>query len=267
MAEHVFAIGNPGAGEQILSSTYTDGKVSATGRDMAPGTAGLYKDCIQMTVPINPGNSGGPLFDDDGHVVGVNTFTVRWKDPSEKELPLEGLNFAVPIYFVHDLLSDKSSSLNSQEIAAVLSAEWTVFTSKEGRFSATFPGRPHEQTKESATGKSTYYTVNCEGGRIMYQVIFADFKTEPGPVLNPDAGLQALVGSCAKDTKEKKDIEICGHPGIELVLEQELGGEKWTRIVRFVFVNSRLYGLVAGNSVSAKARARSQEFFDSFRLQ
>jgi serine protease Do len=42
---------------------------------------------IQIDAAINPGNSGGPLVNDDGEIVGVNSFIIRGGD---------NLGFALP---------------------------------------------------------------------------------------------------------------------------------------------------------------------------
>lgn len=115
VGEHVFAIGHPGDGGssgQLLTRTLSDGIVSANGRSYPNGTF------LQVTVPINPGNSGGPLFDDDGRVVGVNTFGFRKN--AERDLALEALNFSLEVSFVHELLSDQSASLSASEIAQIV---------------------------------------------------------------------------------------------------------------------------------------------------
>jgi S1-C subfamily serine protease len=112
VGEHVFAIGHPGTGAGVLTRTLGDGIVSATGREERGARF------LQVTVPLNPGNSGGPLFDDEGRVVGVNTFIIR-KDAS-RDLALEALNFALEVSFVHELLNDPAKSLKREEIAAVL---------------------------------------------------------------------------------------------------------------------------------------------------
>lgn len=77
----VVAIGNP-LGEE---NTVTDGIVSAT-RDDEGYTV------IQHTAPISPGNSGGPLFNRDGEVIGVVSFSRQ-----NMQQTAQNLNYAVAI--------------------------------------------------------------------------------------------------------------------------------------------------------------------------
>jgi serine protease Do len=72
VGEKVVAIGNP----QALNFTVTDGIVSATRKKLL----------IQTNAAINPGNSGGPLLDEQGRVVGINTFILQES---------QGLNFSI----------------------------------------------------------------------------------------------------------------------------------------------------------------------------
>ncbi len=66
VGDWVIAIGNPfGYGGSL-----TAGVISARNRDIHQGN---YDDFIQTDVAINRGNSGGPLFNLEGHVIGVNT--------------------------------------------------------------------------------------------------------------------------------------------------------------------------------------------------
>jgi serine protease Do len=83
IGDWVIAIGNPFG----LGSSVTAGIVSARNRDIA---AGPYDDFIQTDAPINRGNSGGPLFDMDGHIVGV---TSAIYSPSGGSV---GVGFAIP---------------------------------------------------------------------------------------------------------------------------------------------------------------------------
>ena len=84
--ENVIALGSP----RGLSNTVTKGIVSAvrrTGSDFkSVATDGAT--LIQTDASINPGNSGGPLLNENGEVIGINTFA---------KTSSEGLNFAVSI--------------------------------------------------------------------------------------------------------------------------------------------------------------------------
>jgi len=79
IGEKVVAIGNPLG----LSFSVTEGIVSAKGRVIKEGAAGL----IQIDAPVNPGNSGGPLLNTKGEVVGI---------VNAKLQGYEGLGFAIP---------------------------------------------------------------------------------------------------------------------------------------------------------------------------
>ena len=83
VGQPVMAVGNPFG----LGGTVTTGIVSARGRDIHSGP---FDDYIQTDAAINRGNSGGPLFDMDGHVIGINTAIFS---PSGGSV---GLGFAIP---------------------------------------------------------------------------------------------------------------------------------------------------------------------------
>jgi len=51
---------------------------------------------IQTQTPINPGNSGGPLLDNDGVIVGVNSFVLS---------SAEGINYAISVEDVNTFIS------------------------------------------------------------------------------------------------------------------------------------------------------------------
>lgn len=84
VGQWVLAIGSPFGFEH----TVTSGIVSAKGRSLPNEN---YTPFIQTDVAINPGNSGGPLFDLDGHVVGINSQIYS------RTGGFMGLSFAIPI--------------------------------------------------------------------------------------------------------------------------------------------------------------------------
>lgn len=86
VGEQVVAIGNPAN----LSSTVTDGIISAINRKIRSDSTGFQMDCIQTNADISPGNSGGALVNMYGQVIGIT---------SSKYVSsmVEGLGFAITI--------------------------------------------------------------------------------------------------------------------------------------------------------------------------
>lgn len=93
--DFVLAIGHP-TGEE-LKFTATFGTVGAVNRDVI--IDGIRNTYIQIDAAINPGNSGGPLFDMNGHVIGINSAktVVASYDEDGTAISAEGLGFALPI--------------------------------------------------------------------------------------------------------------------------------------------------------------------------
>jgi serine protease Do len=88
IGDFVFAIGNPLGFE----STFTSGIVSALGRKAEAGSnIADYTDYIQTDAAINPGNSGGALVDQNGEVIGINTWIASQSGGND------GIGFAIPI--------------------------------------------------------------------------------------------------------------------------------------------------------------------------
>jgi hypothetical protein len=83
VGETVFAIGNP----QRLGWTHTQGVIS---QFRVQGVGGRQVRLIQTQAAINPGNSGGGLYDQEGYLLGINTWT------SDKRVG-EGISFAIAL--------------------------------------------------------------------------------------------------------------------------------------------------------------------------
>jgi len=84
--DRVLAIGHPYG----LNYTATQGVISKVDRIRE----GLK--FIQIDAAINPGNSGGPLVNNEGEVIGVNSFIIRGGD---------NLGFALPVNYLREALS------------------------------------------------------------------------------------------------------------------------------------------------------------------
>ncbi|MFK4068065.1 S1C family serine protease [Streptomyces sp. NPDC029674] len=91
----VLAMGSPLG----LSSSVTQGIVSATGRTVSEGRSGggtgaTIANMVQTSAAINPGNSGGALVGLDGKVIGIPTLAAS--DPQMGDSAAPGIGFAIP---------------------------------------------------------------------------------------------------------------------------------------------------------------------------
>jgi 2-alkenal reductase len=92
------------------TNTVTTGVVSALGRRLELDAGMAAENLIQHDAPINPGNSGGPLLNQNGEVVGVNTYAIHQAADGRYA---DGLGFAV-------------TSETVQQITTILLAEGVV---------------------------------------------------------------------------------------------------------------------------------------------
>jgi S1-C subfamily serine protease len=92
VGDPVFAVGNPHG----LGWTHSAGSVSQV-RRRAKGDFEFR--VLQSTAAINPGNSGGGLYDADGRLIGINTFT------GDKRVA-EGLGFSIAFPTLLELIPD-----------------------------------------------------------------------------------------------------------------------------------------------------------------
>ncbi|PFG36494.1 putative serine protease PepD [Flavimobilis soli] len=104
----VMAVGNPLG----LAHTVTTGIVSAVARPVTTAGEGssdspVVTNAIQIDAAINPGNSGGPLFDANGHVIGITSSIATLSSGSQSGSI--GLGFAIP--------SNQAKSVGDQLIA------------------------------------------------------------------------------------------------------------------------------------------------------
>ncbi len=109
--ETIMAIGHPLG----LKFTATQGIVSKAERQFN----GI--NYVQVDAAINPGNSGGPLINENGELVGVNTFIMR---------DSESLGFALPINYLRGILEEYRSHHGTMAIkcssCSILVTENTV---------------------------------------------------------------------------------------------------------------------------------------------
>ncbi|MET7647890.1 trypsin-like peptidase domain-containing protein [Streptomyces sp. NPDC005426] len=95
----VLAMGSPLG----LSSSVTQGIVSALGRTVSESSAGggtgaTIANMVQTSAAINPGNSGGALVNLNSEVIGIPTLAAA--DPQMGDSAAPGIGFAIPVSMV-----------------------------------------------------------------------------------------------------------------------------------------------------------------------
>lgn len=122
----VYAIGYPGTSDAVgaISSlgasdaTVTDGTISRL-----VVQAGTGRRVIHSTAVIHGGNSGGPLVDENGAVLGVNTFSYVDSETGES---IEGSNYAVSVEELIPLLDGNQVPYEMWQEDSPLPVKWLV---------------------------------------------------------------------------------------------------------------------------------------------
>ncbi|GGU78651.1 protease [Streptomyces filipinensis] len=124
----VLAMGSPLG----LSSSVTQGIVSATGRTVSEGSAGggtgaTIANMVQTSAAINPGNSGGALVNLAGQVIGIPTLAAADPDLGGSAAP--GIGFAIPASMVRTVagqIVEKGKVVDSGRAALGITARTVV---------------------------------------------------------------------------------------------------------------------------------------------
>jgi S1-C subfamily serine protease len=103
VGQPVIAIGNPLG----LSSTETQGIISALERDIQAPNGFTIPGAIQTDTPLTNGNSGGPLIDTNGSVIGINSQGAANQDGTTQA---GGIGFAIPINIAKDAVGQLDQS-------------------------------------------------------------------------------------------------------------------------------------------------------------
>jgi len=100
IGELAIAIGNPGAGNEVLFGTVTAGIISGLEREANADNFTRSVSVIQTDAAINTGNSGGALLNAKGELVGIPTLKFMYS----YDIVYEGLGFCIPINAVKDYI-------------------------------------------------------------------------------------------------------------------------------------------------------------------
>ena len=164
----VHAIGHP----EFNECSYTRGYISQIRSDYKwgpypNGTTSMKATVIQHQTPINPGNSGGPLINDQGVIIGINTFG---HDKSQ------GLNYAVASNEIEDFILNSplikinpSSNKNNEWITKkkknkwITKKNWITTKCADEYLSA-------EDLNSNSINETFGYDIDCDGEIDLYKV-------------------------------------------------------------------------------------------------
>jgi hypothetical protein len=149
--------------------------------------------------------------------------------------------------------------------------KWQTFTSKEGRFSVSLPGKPMEKTEQVAApgGKKKElrtFTLASASDQI-YHLNYHDY---PKDVIqedkNKEAAFDALRKALGGKVLSEKKITVgkSKAPGRELLIE--LATKNLYR-ARVFFIGNRLFQVVAMGSEEFARGKKADRFLDSFKAE
>jgi hypothetical protein len=161
-------------------------------------------------------------------------------------------------------------------ILAIAATAWAAdddfqpFTSKDGGFTVSLPGKPEQSTSTTTTELGDVelhqFLARRPNDKETYVLIYCDLPAEMVKDADPeklldrsrDGGVASIHGKVAKEDKVKLD----GNPGRGLEVDA-LGG---TRLWRLYLVGGRLYQLLATSDGGRPSADRANTFFSSFEL-
>lgn len=149
--------------------------------------------------------------------------------------------------------------------------DWQQFESGEGRFAATFPGKPDVQVQSVPTAAgpiSTKFFI-VDKGKYCFSINYADYSQEIMDACDPELMLEGAQEGATQAVRgvllESKEISLDGHPGREAKVE--LPAKDGIVRVRFYLVNNRMYVVQALTFKSNASAPELTKFLDSFQLR
>jgi len=152
---------------------------------------------------------------------------------------------------------------------------WQTYTSTEGQFSVSMPGKPTESSQNANTdlGELVNHFVKYEDGSNQFLASYVDFPeaamTDRDPKEVVTDGFATTFESSPDTIKviEKNDITVQGFPGIEAEIEYTSGSGNYVWY-RTVLVNNRQYQLLATTPTANRDKMAddAQKFRESFEL-
>lgn len=143
-------------------------------------------------------------------------------------------------------------------------AQWSRFSSTEGRFSVLLPGKPVAEVDNNELGVTRSFTADTDWAT--YAVGYTDYKNAlPNPGQALDGARDALTRSTNSRLLNESRLSINGYPGRELNIVAPGGVARDT--TRLYVVGNRLYMVrVVVTPADRDVSGDKERFFSSFRL-
>ncbi|MDQ3179973.1 MAG: hypothetical protein M3Q33_05570 [Acidobacteriota bacterium] len=172
-------------------------------------------------------------------------------------------------------LPKKASSKVSSVEAKTTKVEWQKFTSQEGQFSVSFPGKPEleQQINRTSIGNPTsyIYTVAEDSGNVVYGIVaqtsYPDWNLQDDSEIR---NFQILQNNFASGNVA--NISVSGRPGVEWTTQTPNGfPDGWFQYGRAYrdMRTRRLYALVVtvrGLDRTKKFAKNADKFIGSFKI-
>ncbi|MCE9568248.1 MAG: hypothetical protein K8U57_40125 [Planctomycetes bacterium] len=156
--------------------------------------------------------------------------------------------------------------------AAGLSAQGEKkFESKEGRYSAAFPGTPTTDSKKA--GELTINTAAVDAKGVAYMVIYSDLPAETVKTSKSedilDSGEKGLVTNFkAKVTKSQPTtFGKEKYPARNVTAEVKVDATTLRLRITIVLAGNRVYQVLAVGNPDVVGNAMTDKFFDSFEIR
>jgi hypothetical protein len=153
--------------------------------------------------------------------------------------------------------------IKKQSTTSRPAGDWKTFTSREQGFSATFPGEPKKTVQKAPDGDLVTFAWD-DGPTSSYTIMVKESSNDLSAASK--IMFDSIAAKFGKAVKSRREITLKDHPGMELVLEPEEGGQPLVITNRIYLVKKRMYQVMVGGLRSKQDPERSKKFLDSFAL-
>jgi len=146
-------------------------------------------------------------------------------------------------------------------------AEWKLFISQAGGYSALFPGQPKERVMNERLKVVHIATYEEDNKRAAYMVVYADIG-EQSPKKDVDKyyddARNGIIAKSGNRLLTEKAVELGGISGREMEVSAEKGANFC--VVRVFLVKDRLYQAIVVEPTENRASSNILYFLNSFQL-